>query len=186
MCKPLLAKWPPLFRTWGERKHKLDTWDPGMTMSILIKRIHLHSSHVHSDFLLQLTTHFTATTDRLQMALEAACLSMLDSIFGAQPGTWVKLVSKNQAAATPEFVFLSSFSMQAGKRGLGGGPRAAFCGQPNRIPREIRHRLQHSRGVDTLKSWLGVTRARRPKIQPCLRSAGPQPPVSVSLSVVER
>lgn len=29
---------------------------------------------------------------------------MSDGIFGAQPGTRVKLVSKNQAATTPEFV----------------------------------------------------------------------------------
>lgn len=53
------------------------------------------------------------------MALKAACLSMLDSIFGAQPGTWVNLVSKNQAAATPEFVFVSLLSMQQASMTLG-------------------------------------------------------------------
>lgn len=47
------------------------------------------------------------------MALEAACLSMLDNT-GAQPGTWVKLVSKNQAAAPPEFASVGLLPMQQG------------------------------------------------------------------------
>lgn len=48
------------------------------------------------------------------MALEAACLCMLDNTLGAQPETWVKLVSKNQAAATPEFAFVSLLPLQQG------------------------------------------------------------------------
>lgn len=158
-------------------------WDPGMTTSVLIKRSHLHSSHVHGDFLLQLTTHFTATLTGCKWPRRQRVWACLTAYFGAQPGTWVKLVSKNQEATTPEFVFVSSLSMQQASVAWGW---SRGCRQRNHIPREIRHGLQHSWGVDTLKSWLCMTKARQPKIQRCFWSAGPQPPASVSVSTAER
>lgn len=45
----------------GRKKPKFATWNAGVTTSVLIKRSHPHSTHVHGDFLLQLTTHFAAT-----------------------------------------------------------------------------------------------------------------------------
>lgn len=46
-----------------------------------------------------------------------------------------------------------------------GGPGAALCRRHNHIPQEIHHQLQPRWGVDTLKSWLCMTKARQPQTQ---------------------
>lgn len=56
----------------------------------------------------------------------AACLSMLGSGFGTQPGTRVKLVSQNPEAATPEVCLPACFPCSR-QRWPWGGPGAALC-----------------------------------------------------------
>ena len=167
-----------------KEKTKLTCDILGTTMSVLIKRSHLHSSHVHSGFLLQLTTHFATLTGckwpwrQLVWACLAAYL-----VHSQGPGSSLFPKTKKQLHLSLYLWALYLHSRQAWPQG---GPGAACCRQHNRIPWDIHHRLQHSWGTDIVKSWLCMIKARWPKIQPCFWSAGLQPPVSVSLSTVER
>ena len=121
----------------GKKKPpKFDMWEPGTTMSVLIKRSHLCSSHVHGDFLLQLTTHFAATLTGCKWPWGSLSEHAWQHI-------WCTARDPGQACFQKHLsLYLWARYLCSRQAWPRGGPGAALCGQPHPIPQEIHHGLQ--------------------------------------------
>lgn len=121
----------------------------------------LHSTDVHSDFLLQLTTHFTATLRGCKWPwrqLVWACYTTLVHSQGLGSSLFPKTKQQLHLSLHLWVCFLCSREVWPQ-----GGPGAALCRQHNHIPQETHHQLQPRWGDDTLKNRLCMTKARQPQ-----------------------
>lgn len=153
-------------------------WDPAMTTSILIRKSHCTERMCTVISIFLLTTHFTATRRGCKWPwrqLVWACLTT-HWCTARDPGQDCFQKQQQHLSLHLWVCFLrSSSSREVWPQG---GPGAALCRQHNHIPQEIHHQLQPRWGVDTLKRWLCMTKARQPQTQQATSSSG-------SLSIVE-
>lgn len=83
-----------------------------MTMSVLIKRSHLHRSHVHSEFLPQLTTHFTATLTGCKWPWRQLSEHTWQHIWCSAKDSGQASFQKPSSHTTPELVSVNLLSLQ--------------------------------------------------------------------------